>query len=82
MNRSTHADLNGVNYLIAAGYDPNGMTRFLQKLEAKTGAGGIENVMKNHPGTAYRVKRVQQQIAASSIQTGATLPDRFALWNK
>lgn len=73
------ADSEAVNYLIAAGYDPNGMTRFLMKLQAKTGAGDISNVMKTHPGTAERVKRVQQQIA-SAPAGGAALPDRFARW--
>lgn len=76
------ADSEAVRYLIAAGYDPNGMTRFLQKLQAKTGAGGIENIMKSHPGTAERVKRVQQQVTSSGAQGGATLADRFNEWMK
>jgi predicted Zn-dependent protease len=74
------ADSEAVKYLIAAGYDPNGMTRFLEKLQSKTGAGGLENIMKNHPGTAERVKRVKTQIASSGVQSGETLADRFQKW--
>ena len=72
------ADAEAVKYLIAAGYDPNGFLRYLKKLEAKIGAGGIENVMKTHPGTGERIGRVQQAIAASGANGGVTAPQRFA----
>jgi predicted Zn-dependent protease len=74
------ADAEAVKYLIAAGYDPNGLVRFLEKLQKVTGKGDFSNVMTSHPGTAERIKRVKQQIGAQ--QGGVTLNDRYAKWVK
>jgi predicted Zn-dependent protease len=73
------ADNEAVKYLIVAGYDPNGFLHYLQKLQAKIGAGGgLGGIMKTHPGTADRIGKVQQLIAASGVHGGVTAPERFA----
>ncbi len=76
-DQENQADHEAVNYLIAAGYDPDGFVRFLQKLETKIGAGGID-IMKTHPGTGERIHSVQAQIAASKATGVHTLRERFA----
>jgi predicted Zn-dependent protease len=72
------ADSHAVQYLAASGYDPNGLLRFLQRLEAASGSGGgMKQLMSTHPGTAERVTAVQNEIAAMHV-TGVTLKERFA----
>ena len=76
--QESQADENAVKFLIAAGYDPNGLLRFLQRLQAEIGAGGgMKQLMSTHPGTAERVASVQHEIAGSNV-TGVTLKERFA----
>ena len=70
------ADAAGVQYLIAAGYDPNGFLRFLQRISAQQKSGG--NVFSTHPGMDDRIKKIANQISSSGAGgTGATLKDRF-----
>ncbi|HEY7086988.1 MAG TPA: M48 family metalloprotease [Tepidisphaeraceae bacterium] len=74
----SQADTDAVKYLAAAGYDPAGLERFLQRLQTRTGpGGGMQQVMSTHPGTAERVAHVQQQVAAMNAR-GVTLKERFA----
>jgi predicted Zn-dependent protease len=71
------ADLESAKYTAAAGYDPNGFLRFMQRIRDKQKAGGA-NLFSTHPGMDDRIKRLQ--IAISSAGTGgrgATLQDRF-----
>jgi predicted Zn-dependent protease len=70
------ADAEGVKYMAAAGYDPNGYLRFLQRMAAETGSGG--KPFGTHPGVGDRVKRVQDQISKMKTTGGATNADRFA----
>lgn len=65
------ADKTGVSIVVAAGYDPNGLARFLGRLQSRGGA------FSTHPGSAERVKRVQQQIAQLGNPKGKTLKERF-----
>jgi predicted Zn-dependent protease len=67
------ADSNAVNLLVAAGYDPNGLVRFLQRLESSGG-----DPMSTHPGKAERVAKAQAQIARLGTQSGRTMKARFA----
>jgi len=70
------ADLESVKYTAAAGYDPNGFVRFLQRISAKQKSGG--DAFSTHPGIDERIRRAT--IAISSAGTGgrgATLKDRF-----
>jgi predicted Zn-dependent protease len=58
------ADLLAVEYLYKAGYDPQALPSFLEKLKArgeqKPGSLGID--FESHPQTAERIERTQQQI--------------------
>ena len=65
------ADKNGVSIVVAAGYDPNGLARFLERLGGRGGA------FSTHPGSAARVSRVKQQIAQLGNPKGKTLKARF-----
>jgi predicted Zn-dependent protease len=66
------ADANAIRLLVAAGYDPNGLPQFLEKLES---AGG--GAFSTHPGKAERITKTRQQIAALGNPPGKTLKDRF-----
>lgn len=59
------ADLLGVQYAWAAGYDPNGMTTFFEKLEAneKKKPGTISTLFRTHPPTQDRVSAVRNLLA-------------------
>jgi predicted Zn-dependent protease len=59
------ADQLGVDYMHAAGYDPNGMLRFFRKLQSKEGSssGGVLKFLQTHPPTKDRIKRVEDRIA-------------------
>ncbi len=65
------ADLNGIKLMVAAGYDPNGLPQFLDKLK---GAGGG---FSTHPGKAERVAKTRAQIAQLGNPKGKTLKERF-----
>jgi predicted Zn-dependent protease len=70
------ADAEGVKYVIAAGYDPDGFLHFLQRIAQEQGAGG--KPFGTHPGAADRVALVSAQITkAGAGGQGATLADRF-----
>jgi predicted Zn-dependent protease len=57
------ADRRGVNTLMRAGYDPNGMVSFFTKLESKYKDGAkVQEYFQTHPMTKDRISRVQQQI--------------------
>ena len=66
------ADKTAVYLVIAAGYDPNGLVRFLQRLQDSGG-----DLMSTHPGKAERVSAAQAQIAAAGNPKGKTLKERF-----
>ncbi len=70
------ADLLAVDYVIAAGYDPNGYHRFLQRMGATKTAGG-HAAMSTHPGLGDRANRVAAKIKEKGNPTGVTLADRF-----
>jgi predicted Zn-dependent protease len=58
------ADLLGVQYLYAAGYDPNAMVDFFERLRAreKRKPGTMSRLFSSHPTTAARAKRIQKRI--------------------
>lgn len=58
------ADARGVRYLVRAGYDPNGLLRFFQKLQQieGKGGGGVDKYFRTHPLTSERVERVKDDI--------------------
>lgn len=59
------ADYLGVQYMYRAGYDPEGLIRFFQKIESlqKQKPGLVDKVFSDHPQTPDRVLRTQQEIA-------------------
>jgi len=72
------ADHDAVDLLVAAGYDPGGLARFLGRMEQLNGSGKtFLNLMSTHPPTAERIASVQSLIAAKGNPTGATLRERF-----
>jgi predicted Zn-dependent protease len=76
-DQESRADLLGVDYVIAAGYDPNGYHNFLQRMAVASGTGGKGSVMSTHPGLSDRVNRVAAKIKEKGNPTGAKLADRF-----
>lgn len=66
------ADANAVRLLVAAGYDPNGLPQFLEKLQS---AGG--GLFSTHPGKPERISKTRAIIAQLGNPQGKTLKDRF-----
>jgi predicted Zn-dependent protease len=65
------ADANAIRLMVAAGYDPNGLPQFLDKLQS---AGG--GAFSTHPGKAERITKTRQLIAQLGNPPGKTLKDR------
>ncbi len=59
------ADQFGVKYAVAAGYDPNGMITFFEKLVAMHGGGadGFQGWFSTHPNTNDRIAATRAEIA-------------------
>jgi predicted Zn-dependent protease len=66
------ADANAIRLLVAAGYDPNGLPQFLEKLQS---AGG--GAFSTHPGKAERITKTRAIIAQLGNPQGKTLKERF-----
>jgi predicted Zn-dependent protease len=60
----SEADYLGVQYMYAAGYDPNGAISILEKLEAlqRSKPGIMERVYGTHPMDSTRIDKAQQEI--------------------
>jgi predicted Zn-dependent protease len=77
------ADNFGIQYMVKAGYDPNGAITMFDKL-AKLGGGGSSNVFESisssHPETAERIDNATKEIAGMNPKpTGLSLgKDRYA----
>ena len=58
------ADYLGVQYMYAAGYDPNGAISIFEKLEALERArpGSVSRLFATHPMDADRIRKTQQEI--------------------
>lgn len=58
------ADYLGVQYLYAAGYDPNSMVEFFERLKAqeKKKPGTFAKVFSSHPTNEKRIQKVQKSI--------------------
>jgi predicted Zn-dependent protease len=74
--QESRADLLAVDYVVAAGYDPNGYYRFLQRMAATKAPSG-HPAMSTHPGLGDRANRVAAKIKEKGNPTGATLAERF-----
>ncbi len=60
------ADQGGLENMVAAGYNPQGMIELFQTLEKVSGNGGSlgGDFLSNHPLTSDRIKHTEQRIAA------------------
>ena len=58
------ADYLGVQYMYAAGYDPNGMVTFFERIQAKEKhkPGAVAKAFSTHPQTPDRIERAQKEI--------------------
>jgi predicted Zn-dependent protease len=64
----TEADEYGAKYASAAGFDPNGLVTFFQKLAKSEGAAsGVTKFLSDHPATPDRIAHVQQYIAQNHL---------------
>ncbi len=66
-NFEAQADYLGVQYAYKAGYDPNGMTTFFEKIDAyynKRRVGFSERLYGNHPQTPDRITQTQREISS------------------
>ncbi|MGI4788391.1 MAG: M48 family metallopeptidase [Janthinobacterium lividum] len=68
------ADQGGLQNMVAAGFNPQGMIQLFQTLEKVSGNGGsvAGDFLSDHPLTSDRIKRTQQRIAA--LQSTSTFP--------
>ncbi len=59
------ADFLGLQYMFAAGYDPNAYVSFFEKIRAeeKRRPGSIPKVFSSHPPTPERIQNTQSEIA-------------------
>ena len=60
----SEADYLGVQYMYAAGYDPNGALSIFEKIESlrKTKPGLMARVVSTHPMDADRIRKTQEEI--------------------
>lgn len=69
----TEADEHGVTYLSQAGYDPNALITFFEKLKSLEGSQpSILKYLSDHPLTQDRIDHLQQYIAQHKL-TGSNL---------
>jgi predicted Zn-dependent protease len=59
------ADYFGIQYMYKAGYDPNALVTFFEKVHAleKRKPGAVSRVFASHPLTPERIKKTQKEIA-------------------
>lgn len=72
------ADGFAVEFLPAAGYDPNGMVSFFETLRAKGGA-NVPTFLASHPPTADRIEHTRKLIDASAIPPDLQVSDNGEL---
>jgi Zn-dependent protease with chaperone function len=59
----SQADIMGTQILYDSGYDPRGMSQFLEKLQAQDKGGHRVDFLSDHPSPDRRVDRVNEEIA-------------------
>jgi beta-barrel assembly-enhancing protease len=57
------ADLSALTFLVRAGYDPRGLTNYLETIAAEQSAGAGSGIFATHPGMAERLVQAQEVIA-------------------
>jgi hypothetical protein len=59
----SQADIMGTQILYDSGYDPRGMSQFLEKLQSKDKGGRRVDFFSDHPSPDRRVERVNDEVA-------------------
>lgn len=62
------ADTGGLDNMVAAGFNPQGMILLFQTLQRVSGGGGMPAFLSDHPLTTDRIKAAQQRIARIAQQ--------------
>jgi len=58
------ADDQGALFMARAGYDPDGLIRFFQKLQRSEGRGSGVSWLRTHPTSTQRIRRLQGRVDA------------------
>jgi predicted Zn-dependent protease len=74
----SEADSLGVEYAAGAGYDPQGLPRFVSHLNRHAGEGPLAEMFATHEAPDARLARLGRIIARDSLRGGVTLAERFA----
>jgi predicted Zn-dependent protease len=63
-NDESEADYLGVQYMYAAGYDPNGTISIFEKMETlqRRNPGAVSRLFATHPPDAQRIRKTQEEI--------------------
>jgi predicted Zn-dependent protease len=64
------SDRRGLSYAFKAGFDPNGLVRFFEKLDALEKRGGPPEFLRTHPVTKARIRVAQQLIETNDYKYG------------
>jgi beta-barrel assembly-enhancing protease len=64
------ADKRGLSYAYKAGFDPQGLPRFFQKLQAMEKRGGPPEFLRDHPVTGARIDRAKKIIETQEYKFG------------
>ena len=60
--QETEADIFGLRYLMAAGFDPRGMVRFHQILSSLSSGSQVPEYLKTHPSSINRISEISKRI--------------------
>ena len=71
-NDETDADIHSVIYLNDTDYDPRGVGRFFEKMEAKGETAGALVFLSTHPNPENRVERIFKQWKETGSYEGKT----------
>jgi beta-barrel assembly-enhancing protease len=71
----TQADVMGTQVLYDAGYDPEALAQFFEKIEAESKGKNPPEFFSDHPSPEHRVERVQEEIAKLGGQPAKTEKD-------
>jgi predicted Zn-dependent protease len=64
------ADRRGLSYTHHAGFDPNGLVRFFEKLQTVEKRGGPPEFLRTHPVTGARIDRAKKVIETKEFKYG------------
>jgi predicted Zn-dependent protease len=76
----TEADNGGIDLIVAAGYNPNGMADVFRMFAAQKGAGGTPEFLRTHPTDKRRVADIEKRIASlkKTFPPQTPLPGKMA----